>query len=106
MDTERKPSFNLNIFRSSKQGRRISNKRKAKWTATYAKERDALKDQSKRTEVLITNTDKGGAVLIWGTKDFINEANRQLNVTSTYKKLPSDPTVIHSKLITDAINRF
>ena len=29
MDTERKPSFNWNIYKSSKQERRISNKRKS-----------------------------------------------------------------------------
>ena len=69
-------------------------------------ERDAHKELSVRTDVLITNADKGGAVAIWETKDHINEANRQLNVTSNYKKLPKDPTVTHNKLINDAIDRF
>ena len=54
-------------------------------------ERDALKELSERTNVLITNADKGGAVVIYETKDYINEANRQLT---------------HNKLINDAIDRF
>ena len=109
MDTERKPSFNWNIYRSSKQERRISNKRKADKTEKQARqkrERDALKELSERTDVLITNADKGGAAVIWETKAYINEANRQLNVTSSYKKLLNDPTVTHNKLINDAIDRF
>ena len=38
-------------------------------------ERDALKKLSERTDVLITNANKGGAVVFWETKDYINEAN-------------------------------
>ena len=52
--------------------------------------------------MLITNADKGRAAAILETKDYINEANRQLNVTSSYKKLPNDPTVTHN----DSIDRF
>ena len=37
------------------------------------------------------------------TKDYISEANQQLNVTPHYKKLPDDPTVTQNKLINDAI---
>ena len=40
------------------------------------------------------------------TKDYINEANRQLNVTFNYKNLPNHPTVTHNKLINHAIGRF
>ena len=54
-------------------------------------ERDALKELSERTNVLITNADKGGAVVIYETTDYMNEANRQLT---------------HNKLINDAIDRF
>ena len=54
----------------------------------------------------ITNGDKGGVVVIWKTKDYISEANRQLNVISNYKKLSNDPRVTHNKLINDAIDQF
>ena len=64
------------------------------------------KELSERTNLLITNPCKGGAVVIWETKDYINEANRQLNVTSNYKKLSNDPVVARIKLINNAIDRF
>ena len=39
-------------------------------------------------------------------KDYINEANRQLNVRSSYKKFVIDLTMTHNKLINDTIDRF
>ena len=56
--------------------------------------------------MLITNANEGGAGVMWETKDYINEANRQLNTTSNYKKLPNDPTVTYNKLINDSIDWF
>ena len=108
MDTERKPSFNWDIYRSSKQGRRISNNRKAKKTKSNLEkgEKDALKELLERTDVLITNVDNGGAVVILETKDYINEASRQMNVTFKFKDLPNDRTVTRNKLINETIDRF
>ena len=76
INSKRKPSFIWNIYRSSIQRRRISNNRKAKKTKSNLDkgERDALKELSERTDVLTTNADKGGAVVIWETKEYINEA--------------------------------
>ena len=56
--------------------------------------------------VYITNADKGGAIIIWETKDCINEANWQLNLTSNYKKRPHDPRLTHKRLSNNAIDRF
>ena len=56
--------------------------------------------------MLITKVNKGGAVVTSETKDYINEANEQLNVTSNYKKLPNDPRVTNNNLINDAIDWF
>ena len=44
--------------------------------------KDTLKELSEQTDVLITNVDNDRAVVIWETKDYINEANKQLNVIS------------------------
>ena len=38
----------------------------------YKGERDSLKELSELVDVLITNADKGGVVVIWKTKDYIN----------------------------------
>ena len=42
-------------------------------------EREAIKELSKRKDVIITNADKGGAVVIVDTNDYIKKAERQLN---------------------------
>ena len=64
------------------------------------------KELSERTNLFITNPCKDGAVVSWETKDYINEANRQLNVTSNYKTLSNDPSVTRSKLINNTIDWF
>ena len=57
--------------------------------------------------MLITNTDEGGAVVvIWETKDYISEANQQMNSTSNNEILRNDSTVTYNKLINDSIDRF
>ena len=56
------------------------------------KEREAIKNLQERDDIIITKADKGGAVVIWNTNDYIEEANRQLNDASAYKKLDADPT--------------
>ena len=57
--------------------------------------------------MLITNADEGGAVVvIWETKDYISEANQQMNSTSNNEILRNDSTVTYNKLINDSIDRF
>ena len=51
----------------------------------------------KRNDIIITRADKGGAVVILGIKDYIDEANRQLNDTNNYEQLDFDPTELHAK---------
>jgi len=48
-------------------------------------EKQALKDLQSRDDIVITNADKGGAVVIQDVKNYIEEANRQLNNTVFYK---------------------
>ena len=64
-------------------------------------ERDALKELSEQANVIITNSNKGVTVVIWEIKDYINEANIQLNVTFNYKnpnQFPND-LMINSQMI-------
>ena len=61
---------------------------------------------TKRKDIVITNADKGGAVVIMDMEKYINEANRQLSNKRNYKKLQKDPTLQHSNLVNDAIDRF
>ena len=39
-------------------------------------------------------------------KDYIEEAERQLNNTENYRKLQEDPTATNMKLVNDTIERF
>ena len=44
-------------------------------------ERTSMKELSERVDIIITKADKGGAVVIVGVKDYIKQAERQLNNT-------------------------
>ena len=69
-------------------------------------ERDALSELKRRDDLIITKADKGGAVVIMDVKDYISEANRQLEDTTFYKKLKENPTTIHGERINNTIDRF
>ena len=65
-----------------------------------------MEELAKRKDIIITNADKGGAVAIMDVEKYINDANRQLSDKRNYKKLQEDPTLQHSNLINDTIDRF
>ena len=57
-------------------------------------------------KIINTKADKGGAVVIVDVKDYIKEAERQLNNTENYRKLQEVPTATNMKLVNDTIERF
>ena len=69
-------------------------------------ELQALKDLQNRNDIIITNADKGGAVVIMDVSEYLKEANRQLNDTNTYKKLDQDPTNTHVAKINNTTEVF
>ena len=52
-----------------------------------------MKHLAKRKDIIITTTDKGGAVVILDTENHIKEANRQLSGKNNYNTLQTDPTL-------------
>ena len=46
-----------------------------------------MEELAKRKDLIITNADKGGAVVIMDTDSYIKEANRQLSDKFSYKQL-------------------
>ena len=44
------------------------------------KEEDALQNLCKRDDIIITKADKGGVVVIVDVDDYVQEANRQLEI--------------------------
>ena len=70
------------------------------------KQLEARKQLEKRQDIIISNADKGGAVVIIDTDKYIEEADRQLSDSTNYKKLQKDPTLQHNELVNDTITRF
>ena len=67
-------------------------------------ERKALANLQQRKDVVITKADKGGAVVIWDTTDYMKEAYLQLNDEKTYRKLDKDPTIQHKNTVSETIS--
>ena len=67
-------------------------------------EREALLNLQKRNDIIITKAELVGVVVILDIKDYINEANRQLNDTNNYEQLDFDPTDSHTEKIKSEIN--
>lgn len=70
------------------------------------KEIKALKDLQQRDDIIIINADKGGAITILDTEQYVNEANRQLNNEQCYQKLDANPTLNHVNTVNDTIDLF
>ena len=69
-------------------------------------ETDALQQLSQRDEIIIIKADKGGAVVIIDADDYIRKANRQLNNTDSYKKIPNGPTESNRNEVNNTINEL
>ena len=55
-------------------------------------ERKSIKSLATNEKITIKSTDKGGKIVIQDTSDYIKEYERQLNDTTHYRGLYSDPT--------------
>ena len=79
--------------------------KKLRYNLTY-KEHTAMQELSKSKDLIITNADKGGAVVIMGTCSYIKEANTQLSDRASYKQLTQDLTLQHNRMINQTIERL
>ena len=68
------------------------------------KEQEALECLKERSDIIISKADKGGATVIMGVKEYITEADRQLNDRNFYRQLAEDPTNRHLDLVNNAID--
>ena len=69
-------------------------------------ERQAIKTLSRDRSLTIKPADKGGAIVIQNTVDYVNEAHRQLNDTQTYVKTQKDLTEKHHQEVTQLIDEM
>ena len=69
-------------------------------------ERRALSDLQKHDDIIITKADKGGATVIIDVKDYITEANSQLENTEFYQKLNFCPTEGYSSIVNNRLDEL
>lgn len=83
-----------------------SGKKKLSKNNLAKEERNALKILVERTDILITNADKGAAVVMWDANNYITEVNRQLENRSSCRKLSIDCTEIHTEKVRKTITNL
>ena len=66
----------------------------------------ALESLKERNDIVICNADKGGAVVIIGIKEYMDEAYRQLSDRAFYKKVPNNPTSMNAALVNNSIDQL
>ncbi|KAK6175800.1 hypothetical protein SNE40_014189 [Patella caerulea] len=69
-------------------------------------EREALFRLRNNPNIIIKKADKGSAVVIQNTPDYIKEAHRQLSDSKFYKKLDADPTSKQCRDITLLLSKM
>ena len=74
----------------------IKKLKRPKYSNLSEKEQKALEELIVWDDIVITNTDKGGAVVILDVKDYEKEYEMQLNKTENYKCLQKDPTATNN----------
>ena len=69
-------------------------------------EKAAIKSLQGNKGIIIRQADKGGAVVIWGRREYLNEAYRQLTNRAHYRPLAKDPTLSTAKEINSFIDKI
>ena len=70
----------------------IKKTKRPNYSNLSVKEQKALQELLSRDDIVITEVDKGGAVVIFDVEDYVKEAERQLHNTKKYKRLNPSPT--------------
>ena len=65
-----------------------------------------MQELQSRNDIVITDTNKDGAVVILDVKHCIKEAERQLKSKENYRKINFDPTTANDETIHKVISRF
>ena len=101
-------SYPQNIHKSSTtQHKRNKNKKVKTPKPNFPNgEQEAMKHPTKGRGVIITTEDKGSAVVVLDTENYIKEANSQLFDKIIYKTLYTDRALQHDKLVNDTPDQF
>lgn len=79
-------------------------KHKTSFHRNVRQELNAVETLRKRADITIKAADKGGAVVVMNTADYIGEALRQLTDRSFYMRLDEDPTEDFIRIFKENIN--
>ena len=66
----------------------------------------AIKSLRRNSEIIIRQADKGGAVTVLNTSDYVQEAESQLNNSNFYTKLSSNPCFEFQKELVSIVENF
>lgn len=84
----------------------IKQLKQPKYSKLSEREQKSLEDLKARDDIIITNVDNVGAVVILDGKGYVRECERQLNNTKHYRHLQQDSIVTSNKLVHNLIERF
>ena len=71
-----------------------------------SEERKAIQQLTNNKSITIKPADKGGAVVVLNTTDYINEGLRQLGDSNFYIETPEDLTATHTRAVNDKIKEM
>ena len=77
-----------------------------KFSNLSSEERAALKNLSKRRDIIVKAADKGSALVVWRADLYQKEALRQLSNTSFYAKVDKDLTSTNQQIVKSTINEL
>ena len=79
--------------------------RKPKFSNLSDSQKLALDNLKTNNDLTIKPADKGGAVVLQNTSDYIDECYRQLKDTTFYKQIDNDPTSKYNNLIKSTLSK-
>ena len=83
-----------------KSKKKTEKTRSSKYSNLTTKERKVMQELQSRNDIVITNAEKGGAVVILDVEDYVKEAERQLKNKENYRKIICDLLLLTMKLST------
>ena len=76
---------------------KIKKTQASKYSNLTVKERKAVQQLQSRHDIVITDANEGGAVVVQDVEYYVKEAERQLNNKENYRKINNDPTTTNNE---------
>ena len=99
-------SLDLFINKCRRDISSLSFNRKLNYSNLSKEEWTAIRQLRNRSDIVVKPADKGGAVVVWRTDLYKQEALRQLSDTNFYCEVEKDLTPHNQKSVKDTVNSF